>query len=116
MLDKLHGDGRARRGIPRGATPTATSSRSDPATTIARRCSRTAGSGDSETFQDVIREAEQAGVVFYLDFDASDDWLVELGGDDAEAKANLAPLSAVGMSAWQEDGIAHAVLRVTTDD
>ncbi len=74
------------------------------------------GLGESETFQDVIREAEQAGVVFYLDFDGSDDWLVELTGDDAEAKANLSPLSAVGMSAWQEDGIAHAVLRVTTDE
>ena len=58
----------------------------------------------------------EAGVVFYLDFDASDDWLLELAGDDAEAKANLAPLAAVGMSAWQEDGIAHGVLRVTTDE
>ncbi len=74
------------------------------------------GLGESETFQDVIREAENAGVVFYLDFDASDEWLLELAGDDAEAKANLAPLAAVGMSAWQEDGIAHGVLRVTTDE
>ena len=73
------------------------------------------GLGESETFQDVIREAEKAGVVFYLDFDASDDWLLELADDDADAKANLAPLAAVGMSAWQEDGIAHGVLRVTTD-
>ena len=74
------------------------------------------GLGDSETFQDVIREAEQAGVIFYLDFDASDDWLVELAGDDPDAAKNLAPLSAVGMSAWQEDGVSHGVLRVTTDD
>ena len=71
--------------------------------------------GESDTFKDVIREAERAGVVFYLDFDASDDWLVELAGDDPEAAENLAPLSAVGMSAWQEDGIAHGVARVTTD-
>ena len=74
------------------------------------------GLGDSETFQDVIREAEQAGVVFYLDFDAGDDWLLELVGDDPDAAKNLAPLAAVGMSAWQEDGVSHGVLRVTTDD
>ena len=73
------------------------------------------GLGESETFKDVIREAENAGVVFYLDFDASDEWLLEIAGDDAEAKANLAPLAAVGMSAWQVDGIAHGVLRLTTD-
>jgi len=74
------------------------------------------GLGDSETFQDVIREAEQAGVVFYLDFDAGDDWLLELVGDDPDAAKNLAPLGAVGMSAWQEDGVSHGVVRVTTDD
>ena len=74
------------------------------------------GLGDSETFQDVIREAEQAGVVFYLDFDAGDDWLLELVGDDPDAAKNLAPLAAVGMSAWQEDGVSHGVIRVTTDD
>jgi len=71
--------------------------------------------GESDTFRDVIREAEQAGVIFYLDFDAGDDWLTTLAGDDPEAADNLAPLSAVGVSAWSEDNIAHGVLRVTTD-
>ncbi len=74
------------------------------------------GLGDTATFKDVIREAEQAGAVFYVDFDAGDDWLVELSGDDPEAKANLAPLSAVGGSTWTEGDVIHAVLRLTTDD
>jgi hypothetical protein len=73
------------------------------------------GLGDSDTFKDVIREAEQAGAVFYVDFDAGDDWLVEMSGDDEDAKANLAPLSAVGGSTWTEGDVTHAVLRLTTD-
>jgi Protein of unknown function (DUF3352) len=71
--------------------------------------------GDSETFQDVIQEADQAAAIFYLDFDAGDDWLLELVGDDAETADNLAPLSALGMSVWQEDDVAHGVIRLTTD-
>jgi hypothetical protein len=73
------------------------------------------GLGDTATFKDVIREAEQAGAVFYIDFDAGDDWLVEMSGDDPDAKANLAPLSAVGGSTWTEGDVTHAVLRLTTD-
>jgi len=71
--------------------------------------------GESDTFRDVIREAEQAGVVFYLDFDAGNDWLATLAGDDPEVAANVEPLSAIGMSAWSEDGVGHGVLRLTTD-
>jgi len=71
--------------------------------------------GESDTFRDVIREAEQAGLVFYLDFDAGNGWLDTLAGDDPEAAANVEPLSAIGMSAWSEDGFGHGVLRLTTD-
>jgi hypothetical protein len=71
--------------------------------------------GDSETFRDVIREAEQASAIFYLDFDAGNDWLATLAGDDAEVAANVEPLSALGVSAWSEDGVSHGVVRLTTD-
>lgn len=71
--------------------------------------------GESDTFRDVIREADQAALIFYLDFDAGNDWLSTLAGDDPEVAANVAPLSAVGMSAWSEDGVGHGVLRITTD-
>jgi hypothetical protein len=73
------------------------------------------GLGDSDTFRDVIREAEKAGVILYLDFDGSDDWLTTLAGEDPTVSENLAPLSALGISAWHEDGVPHGVLRITTD-
>jgi len=71
--------------------------------------------GESDTFRDVIREAEQAGVVFYLDFDAGNGWLATLADDDPEVAANVEPLSAIGMSAWSEGGVGHGVLRLTTE-
>ncbi|MEO5853502.1 MAG: DUF3352 domain-containing protein [Nocardioides sp.] len=71
--------------------------------------------GESDTFRDVVRDADQAGVVFYLDFDAGNGWLTTLAGDDPEVAANVERLSAVGISAWSEDGVGHGVLRLTTD-
>jgi hypothetical protein len=73
------------------------------------------GLGASDTFRDVIREAERAGVILYVDFDGSDDWLTGVVGEDPTVSENLAPLSALGVSAWQEDGVPHGVLRITTD-
>ncbi len=72
------------------------------------------GLGDSETFQDVVPEADQAGNVVYVDFDAGD-WLTSLSQGDQEAQANLEPLSALGLSSWLEDGTTHGKLRLTTD-
>ena len=40
------------------------------------------GLGDTDAFQNVVREAEDASAVFFLNFDAGDGWLVELAGDD----------------------------------
>ena len=71
--------------------------------------------GESDTFRRVVEHADDAAAVVYLDFDAGDDWLVELAGEDDEVRTNLAPLQALGMSAWVDDDAAHAVLKITTD-
>ena len=70
--------------------------------------------GDSETFQDVVRD-DGASSVFFVDFDAGDDWLADLAGDDAEFRDNLDPLAGLGITGWDDDGVAHAVVRLTTD-
>ena len=67
------------------------------------------------TFQDVIRESEQASAVVFVNFNAVDDWLMELAGDDASVQENLAPLAGFGVAVWQDDDWTHGVLRVTTD-
>ena len=70
--------------------------------------------GDSDVFRDVVREADKASALVYVNFDAGD-WLMNLAQDDQEAKDNLEPLEGFGISAWQEDDAAHAVVRLTTN-
>ncbi|MFC4787348.1 DUF3352 domain-containing protein [Nocardioides sp. MAHUQ-72] len=70
--------------------------------------------GDSDVFKNVVREADQASFLMFVNFDAGD-WLVNLAGGDQEATDNLEPLEGLGMSAWQEDDAAHGVLRLTTN-
>ena len=73
--------------------------------------------GDSDTFTKVIPEAGRASAVFFVDFDAGNGWAERLAGDqDAEAKANIKPLDAFGVSSWEDgDQVQHAMLRLTTD-
>jgi hypothetical protein len=71
--------------------------------------------GESETFQNVVREAEDASAILFLDFDAGDNWLAGLAGDDETVKENLEPLEGLGMSAWQDGDVVHGVFRLTTD-
>jgi len=73
------------------------------------------GLGDSDTFRDVVEHADEAAAILYVNFDAGDDWLAQLAGDDGEVKDNLEPLEALGMSAWVEDDVAHAMIKVTSD-
>lgn len=72
------------------------------------------GLGDTEAFRDVVRDAEDASMVFFVNFDAGD-WLVDLASGDQEAVDNLEPLEGLGMSVWQQDDTAHAVLRLGTN-
>lgn len=72
------------------------------------------GLGDTDTYQDVVRE-DDAASIFFVNFDAGGGWLANLAGDDAVVKDNLEPLAGLGITGWQDDDIGHAVLRVTTD-
>lgn len=73
------------------------------------------GLGGSDVFSNVVREAESAGAILFVNFDAGDGWLDSVVGGDAELAENVAPLEGLGMSAWQDGDVAHGVLRVTTD-
>ncbi|MDP2775539.1 MAG: hypothetical protein Q8O61_18445, partial [Nocardioides sp.] len=73
------------------------------------------GLGDTDTFQDVVREAGDAGSILFVNFDAGEGWLANLAGDDHEVQENLEPLAGLGLSGWEDDGVGHSVLRITTD-
>jgi hypothetical protein len=70
--------------------------------------------GDTDIYQDVIRE-DDASSIFFVNFNAGDDWLLKLVDGDDEAKENLEPLGGLGLTGWQDDGVGHAVFRLTTD-
>jgi hypothetical protein len=54
--------------------------------------------------------------VLFVDFDADDNWLARLAGEeDPEMAENIEPLSAFGVTGWLEDGVSHSVVRLTTD-
>lgn len=71
--------------------------------------------GSSELFQEVVREADDAGVVLFMSFDALDDVAEQLAGGDPSVRENLEPLAGLGISGWTEEDVSHSVLRVTTD-
>jgi len=71
--------------------------------------------GDSEAFRDVVREADQAGAILFVNFDAGDGWLDVLTEGDQEARDNLEPLKALGVSTWQDGDTGHGLVRLTTD-
>lgn len=70
--------------------------------------------GDSAAYEEVV-ESDDAQSVLFVNFDADDDWLVRVAGDDAEVSDNLAPLSAFGMSSWIDGDVAHGLIKLTTD-
>ena len=57
--------------------------------------------------------ADEASAIVFVDFDAGDGWLAGLAPE--QEKADVEPLSALGLSAWRDDSTQHAVLRLTTD-
>lgn len=73
--------------------------------------------GDTEAYQKVVAEADRANSVMFVNFDAGDGegWLSSLAASDAEFRDNVAPLDALGISGWTEDGTSHGVARLTTD-
>ena len=73
------------------------------------------GLGDSDAFQDVVPDADDVAAVLFLDLDRLASFITEGMGDDDELADNLRPLGALGMSAWEDDGVSHARLRISTD-
>jgi hypothetical protein len=71
--------------------------------------------GDSDIFQNVVREAGDAAAILFVNFDAGDDWLSGIDDEDPEVADNLEPLQGLGISSWLDDDTSHLVLRVTTD-
>lgn len=70
--------------------------------------------GGTDDYAEVV-ESDDAQSVFYVNFDADDDWLVRLTKDIPEVSENVAPLSAFGVSGWVDDDVIHGMLTVTTD-
>ena len=70
--------------------------------------------GDSEVFQNVVREADDASAVLFVNFDAND-WLTGLAEGQQEVQENLEPLEGLGISSWVDEDTSHAVFRLTTD-
>jgi hypothetical protein len=62
----------------------------------------------------VVREADRAAAVLFVNFDAGD-WLASLADGDPEVEDNLEPLEGLGVSTWLEDDASHVVLRLTTN-
>jgi hypothetical protein len=73
------------------------------------------GLGQSEVFQDVVREAERAGAIVFVNFDAGGGWLDAMAQSDPQARENLEPLKALGVSSWQDGDTVHGMVRLTTD-
>ncbi|RYP83323.1 DUF3352 domain-containing protein [Nocardioides guangzhouensis] len=76
--------------------------------------------GDSDVYEKVIPDSEDAAAVLYVDFDAGggDGWLADLVGsfDSKDASDNVAPLEALGVSSWTDGDTTHGLLRLTTED
>ena len=79
--------------------------------------------GDQATFQDVVPEADNAGALLFLDFDAVEQWVAQgmeqsgqAGPAERRVQENIAPLRALGLSASvDDDGSERALLRLSTD-
>jgi hypothetical protein len=75
--------------------------------------------GSTRAFQDAVPDADKAGSVLFVDFDAGHGWSGRLADlvshRDRDVRANIAPLEALGISGWADGaGVEHTRLRLTT--
>jgi len=74
------------------------------------------GLGDEAVFKDVVREADQAHTVLFVNVDEFEDVIKDAAGeDDEEFVDNLEPVAGFGVTAWIDGDVTHAVARLTTD-
>ncbi len=82
--------------------------------------------GDEESFKGVVPNADDATGALYVNFDAGSGWAEEFANDmswattdgeksDSSARANVAPLDALGASTWSDGDIQRGLFRLTTD-
>lgn len=76
--------------------------------------------GSQSEFTSVVPQASRATSVLYVNFDAGSGWsekIADLISDkDPKVRANVAPLSAFGASAWVDGShLQHALLRLATN-
>ena len=70
--------------------------------------------GGTDIYQQVV-EGDDPISVFFVNFNADDDWLVRVSDDDPETSENLDPLAALGFSQWLDGDTLHGVMKLTTD-
>lgn len=71
------------------------------------------GLGQSSAYRDVISHSAGNSAVLFVNLDSVRGWVGNLG-QDARVDANLKPLAALGISAWLDGNVSHALFRVTT--
>jgi hypothetical protein len=72
--------------------------------------------GDNDVFRDAVREADQAQTVLFVNVDELQAAIEDAAGEsDQDFVTNLEPVSGLGITGWVDDGVAHSVVRVTTD-
>ncbi|WP_028650632.1 DUF3352 domain-containing protein [Nocardioides halotolerans] len=72
--------------------------------------------GDNDVFKDVIREADDAQTILFVDVDELEDAIADAVGDgDREFLDNLEPVSGFGASAWVDGDVSHSVIRLATN-
>jgi hypothetical protein len=118
-IDKLR-DAGAKQGMPRGFVVSKVSGdhvvvsvSPDYADTLADKH----GLGKSATFTKLVPNADGAASAFFVDFDANG-WLDDLMKSfDApkDVRDNVAPLSGIGVTGWQDGDVVHGLLKVATD-
>ena len=80
--------------------------------------------GSEPRFRDAVPEAERSAASGFVDFDAGNGWFERLvadharqaeGRDAEQVRGNIAPLDALGLSTWYDEGRQHGLLRLSTD-
>jgi len=80
--------------------------------------------GSEPRFRDSVPEADRSAASGFVDFDAGGGWFERLvaeharqaeGRDAEQVRRNIAPLDALGLSTWYDEGRQHGLLRLSTD-
>lgn len=73
------------------------------------------GLGADGTFRALVPDADRAAGVVYLNLDRLDAAVDQLAGGDEAVRANIEPLTGLGIGVWTDDGVSRARLTILTD-